>query len=165
MYKRILIPIDGSKCSDQGARDGIRLASEIEAEVLLLFVIEPLPAAVTVPSPEGYAGLAPYVDDYFSDLKRMGKTSLEAAARLAKKSGVRARTNLVGPAHPVNTIVRIAQRKRCDLIVMGSHGRSGLSRFILGSVTEGVLRSTTKSLLVVHCRGGESLRSRRRRKR
>ncbi len=65
--------------------------------------------------------------------------------------GVTADVRLVGPGDASDLIAGAADREECDLIVMGSHGRSGLRRRVLGSVTEGVLRKTTKTLLVVRC--------------
>lgn len=165
MYKRILVPTDGSACSEQGIRHSLRLAKRVGAEMVFLHVIEPLPAALTTATPSaGFPGLGLYVDDYFGDLRQVGRTALDAAAGLARRAGVRSRTELVGPAHPAEAIVSVAEKKRCDLIVMGSHGRSGLTRFVLGSVTEGVLRRTTKALLVVHCTEKPGRKARRRRK-
>jgi nucleotide-binding universal stress UspA family protein len=152
MYKRILVPTDGSECSEQGVRHAVKLASRIGATLHFLYVVEPLPAAAAGGlGPDGGIGLAYYADDYFKAARQAGTAALDAARRLARRANVRATGEVAGPANPSNTIIRTAQRRRADIIVMASHGRSGLQRFVLGSVTEGVMRLSSSPLLVVRC--------------
>lgn len=78
----------------------------------------------------------------------MGKMALAAAADAAAALGVSATTEQV-QGEPVHRIVEVADERGCDLIVMGSHGRSGLARLILGSVTDGVLRHAHVPVLCI----------------
>src|SRR3972149_302663 len=146
MYRRILVPTDGSPCSDQGVRHALRLAKRVHGEVVFLHVLEPLLPVTHA----GYPAFAARAEDQDAH-KRVGAQALARAESLARKVKVRSRSRLVGPAGPEETIVQIAAGGRFALIVMGSHGRRGVRRLVLGSVTEGVLRGTTKPLLVVHC--------------
>lgn len=144
MYKRILLPTDGSPCSEQALREGFQLAKTCGAEATVLYVIEnPL---LTLPMlPEGI----PYEADLYEDLKKAGEEVLAAARKIAEEAGVTANA-ILHEGLPVPTIVEFA--KDHDLIVMGTHGRGGLEKLILGSVTEGVLHRTETSVLVIHCR-------------
>lgn len=149
MYKRILIATDGSPCGEVGVRHGVRLARLTGAEVIFIHVLEAV-------SPPVHAGIPAEIDfeEHLEAARQMGSSALEAAQRLARDAGVLARARLVGPADPAESIVEVSEEEACDLIVMGSHGRSGLRRLILGSVTEGVLRRIATALLVVPCSRG-----------
>ncbi len=144
MYKRVLFPVDGSPCSEQALREGLELAKSCGAEATVLFVIEnPL---LTLPMlPEGI----PYEADLYEDLKKAGEEVLERARRIAQEVGVPVDT-ILHEGQPVPTIVEFA--KDHDLVVMGTHGRGGLEKLILGSVTEGVLHRTEKPVLVIRCK-------------
>ena len=144
MYKRVLFPTDGSPCSEQALREGLELAKNCGATATVLFVIEnPL---LTLPMlPEGI----PYEADLYDDLKKSGEEVLERARRIAQEAGVTVDT-ILHEGQPVPTIVEFA--KEHDLVVMGTHGRGGLEKLILGSVTEGVLHRTDKPVLVIRCR-------------
>ncbi|HGY10587.1 MAG TPA: universal stress protein [Oceanithermus profundus] len=144
MYKRVLFPVDGSPCSEQALREGLELAKSCGAEAAVLFVIEnPL---LTLPMlPEGI----PYEADLYEDLKKAGEEVLERARRIAQEVGVPVDT-ILHEGQPVPTIVEFA--KDHDLVVMGTHGRGGLEKLILGSVTEGVLHRTEKPVLVIRCK-------------
>jgi nucleotide-binding universal stress UspA family protein len=146
LYKRILIPTDGSRCSEIGVRYGLRLAKHAGARVILIHVLEPLPTVT-------HAGYPAYVttERDAEEGRKVGEQALARAQRLAQRSRVPAEVRLAGPASPAEAIAEVAEKVRCDLIVMASHGRSGVRRIVLGSVTEGVLRSTRRSLLVVRC--------------
>jgi nucleotide-binding universal stress UspA family protein len=107
--------------------------------------------------------MALYADDYFSDMRRIGSDALKSAQRAAARARVAAEVVLAGPVAPAPAIVRVAERRRCDLIVMASHGRGGLQRVVLGSVTEGVLRRTRRPLLVIRCTARRRTTRKRRR--
>jgi nucleotide-binding universal stress UspA family protein len=144
MYKRVLLPTDGSPCSEQALREGFELVKSCGAEATVLYVIEnPL---LTLPMlPEGI----PYEADLYEDLKKAAEEVLASARRIAEEVGVPVNT-IMHEGQPVPTIVEFA--KDHDLIVMGTHGRGGLEKLILGSVTEGVLHRTETSVLVIHCK-------------
>ena len=144
MYQRILVPIDGSATSERALQEAIKLAAGT-AQLRLVYVIEeayPLDA-------EGYAFI-----DYAAlqeAVRRTGKRALAQAAEKVRKSGVAAETALLEAAgeRVASVIDGEAQRWLADLIVIGTHGRSGLSRLLLGSVAEGVVRGASAPVLLV----------------
>lgn len=148
MYKSILVPTDGSSCSEAAAKQALGLAKLVDGEVTFLYAIDPVPPALAA---EAY-GYAVYAEQLIADLRKAAEQALSKAAALAEAEGVRYQTRLEQNARPVDAIV--AAMNAFDLVVMGSHGRTGVRRLILGSVTEGVMRQSAKPLLVVRC-GGE----------
>ncbi|WP_457628747.1 universal stress protein [Oceanithermus sp.] len=144
MYKRVLLPTDGSACSEAALREGLELVKTCGAEATVLYILEnPL---ITLPMlPEGI----PYEAELYEDLKKAAEETLERARAIAKEMGLEVKT-LMREGQPVPTIVEVA--KDYDLVVMGTHGRGALEKLILGSVTEGVLHRTTTSTLVIHCK-------------
>ncbi|AWR85341.1 universal stress protein [Meiothermus taiwanensis] len=144
MYKRILMPTDGSNCSQQAIREGLEVAKNMGARVTFLYALENISSSFWI-SPES----VPYGLELLEDLKRVGSEALSKAAELAQTVGVEAETKLV-EARPVEAI--LAEAKNHDLIVMGTHGRSGLDRFMLGSVTEAVLHRSERPVLVLRCK-------------
>lgn len=143
MYRKILIPTDGSECSEAAIRHGVELASSIDAEVTFMYALEPLPSAVSA------YGYAPYDEDIVNNLTQAADAVLEEACKLAKQAGVSFEKRLehwVRPSDGITTTM-----SEYDLVVMGSHGRSGVSRMLLGSVTERVVRQSTRPVLVVRC--------------
>jgi nucleotide-binding universal stress UspA family protein len=147
MYRRILMPTDGSACATKAIHEGLELARAIGAEVTFLYSLEnPLTAGTA--SPEAL----PYSAQLWEDLKRLADESLGAAMHAAAEAGVRATARRVDDRAPVQAILE-AEREH-DLVVMGTHGRRGFNRWMFGSVTEGALRRASKPFLVV--RGDEA---------
>jgi nucleotide-binding universal stress UspA family protein len=144
MYKKILMPTDGSNCSQVAIREGLEVAKYMGARVTFLYVVENIGSSLWI-SPES----VPYGLELIEDLKRVGSEALGKASELAQAAGVEAETKLV-EARPVEAI--LLESKHHDLIVMGTHGRSGLDRFLLGSVTEVVLHRSEKPVLVLRCK-------------
>jgi nucleotide-binding universal stress UspA family protein len=144
MYKKILMPTDGSACSHKAITEGLEVAKSMGASVTFLYAVENISATLWI-SPES----VPYGLELIEDLKRVGNEALSKALELAQAAGVEAETKLV-EARPVEAI--LAEAKNHDLIVMGTHGRSGLDRFMLGSVTEAVLHRSDKPVLVLRCK-------------
>lgn len=145
MYQRILIPIDGSTCSQLALQHGLDLAQVIGAEVTLLHVLEnPLTPALM-----GWMGPGPVAYSYnlLQDVRQAAQAILAAAAQQAAHRAVTARTVLIEEDFPATVIVQQAQAH--DLVVMGTHGRRGIDRLFIGSITEGVLRQTHTPLLIV----------------
>jgi nucleotide-binding universal stress UspA family protein len=143
-YRRILVAVDGSATSMKGLREAIRLAKDDRAQLLLLHVVNEFYAFATLD------GVAPGVD-LVPALREGGQRILAKAKALTDKEGVRAKTlmreTLGGPA--ADTIVRDARRQRADLIVLGTHGRRGLRRLVLGSDAEAVVRTSPVPVLLV----------------
>ncbi len=144
MYQRILVPIDGSATAEHALQEAIKLVSG-KAQLRLVYVIEeayPLDA-------EGYA----YIDyeALQEAVRKTGERTLAQAAEKARRSGITAETALLD-VPGVRTAVAIddeAVTWKADLIVIGTHGRSGLSRMLLGSVSEEVVRRATIPVLLV----------------
>jgi nucleotide-binding universal stress UspA family protein len=128
--RRILFPTDLSEASDSAARAAVALARQYGADLTMLYVVPP----VTDPSPA----------------ERLGARAAELAPGLAVKTEV-----LSGI--PARKIAEYARRHRIDLIVVGSHGRTGVSRALLGSVAEAVVRRSPCPVLVVPATAGTSL--------
>ncbi|WP_457629966.1 universal stress protein [Oceanithermus sp.] len=144
MYQKVLLPTDGSPCSEQALREGLELVRACNAQATVLYVVEnPL---LTLPMlPEGI----PYEAELYEDLKKAAAEVLERSRAIAAELGVEVSTAME-EGQPVPAIVSFA--RDFDLIIMGTHGRGGLEKLIMGSVTEGVLHRTDKAVLVIHCR-------------
>ena len=144
MYKRILVPIDGSPAAEAGLREAIKLASASSGStVRLLHVLEPLPALqgmeVVITRP------------LLKNMTAFGEKVLKNAGALVEKGGVRAETMFQRRSHrrAADGIVREARRWKADVIVMGTHGRRGFSRAVLGSDADMVVRDATVPVVLV----------------
>lgn len=147
-YRRILVPVDGSPTSTRGLREALRLAKEGRARLILMHVVDEFAAYA---SPDL---LPPPGIDLVRLLREAGRRILAKSQALAKKQGVAAKTVLResfgGPAADV--IVREARRLRADLIVLGTHGRRGVRRLVLGSDAEQVVRRASVPVLLVRAK-------------
>ena len=151
VYKRILVPIDGSETSLLGLGEAIRLAKDQKATLRLLHVVHDFLVAA------GYGG-ADYATQVRKDLRERGEQILMDAAGAARQQQVDAETRLVEtPAGSVGAaIVEVAESWPVDLIVLGTHGRRGIRRLVMGSDAEYVVRTTPVPVLLV--RGTEAPR-------
>ena len=145
MSKRILVPVDGSATSRRGLREAVKLAKAQRGTLFILHIVDAMPILATM---EGGASLDP---NLFSALRASGRKVLDRALAEAKRGGATAKTvlaeNLAGRVADV--IVRQARKLRVDLIVIGTHGRRGLSRMVLGSDAELVVRYSSVPVLLV----------------
>lgn len=142
MFKRILIPTDGSEFSNQALAQGLDLARVSDAEVTILYALENPYEAFTPQSrlvPEN-------VEKMMSDYKREAQRALELLSTQAQKQGISAK-GLIIEDHPVPAILEAA--KDHDLVVMATHGRKGIDRVMMGSVTDKVLHNCSTPVLVV----------------
>ena len=140
MYKRALVPLDGSELSAAILPFITRIAGQLDMEVVLLRVVEPIPPQVIESS--RYVE----IEDVEARLAEARAYLRPIVDHLADK-GVRTRLE-VRHGTPVTEIVGCAQAVGADLIAMTTHGRSGLARLLLGSVADKVLRGSTLPLLV-----------------
>ena len=142
-YKRILVPVDGGSTSDKGLDEAAKLARGAGAQVLLLHIVDD---TVAFSSPEG-AGVNIVLDA----LRASGQQALEKASVRARRARLQAKTLLVDnfTGRVAEAIVEQAKRWRADLIVMGTHGRRGMDRLLLGSNAELVIRNSTVPVLLV----------------
>jgi nucleotide-binding universal stress UspA family protein len=146
-YKRILVPVDGSPTSNAGLKEALKLAKSQHARVCLLHVVDEM---IVFNVPEGAVNVGPVIEE----LKREGKRVLQKAQKIAAAQGVRAESDLresVG-VRVADVITGRAKRWRADLIVMGTHGRRGVNRMLLGSDAELVLRNASAPVLLVRAR-------------
>ena len=143
MYKRILIPTDGSELAEKALRDGISLSKAIGAEITVLTVTMPFHIFTT--DPKTIEDTRPR---YNERMERHAAGVLEAAANTVKASGVVCDTVHIEHEHPYQAIIDTAASKSCDLIEMASHGRHGVSAMLIGSETLKVLTHSKVPVLV-----------------
>jgi nucleotide-binding universal stress UspA family protein len=144
-YKRILVPVDGSPTANRGLREAIGFAKAQKARLQLVHVVDVHNAMLT-----GLSGGAA-VTDIAAALEERGRRLLESAAALVRKSGLACETvlleTLTGPA--AEPIVRQARKWHADLIVIGTHGRRGLKRLVMGSDAEQIVRNAPAPVMLV----------------
>ena len=145
MYQHILIPTDGSELAGQAVTHGLSLAKSVGAKVTVIIVEE-----VFNWPPLVEAGAREHLSLYAEQIKKLATSALNRAGNAAKQAGVSCDTLQVSDAPPYQAIIATATDRGCDLIVMSSHGRSGLSAIVLGSVTNKVLTHTKTPVLVCH---------------
>jgi nucleotide-binding universal stress UspA family protein len=147
MYKKMLIATDGSELAGRALEHGLKLAKLVEAEVTILTVTEP--AAVVG---AGYASIAGTMIDPMPELiqaqEEAAKQVLSDAEAAAVAAGLKVQTRLIDNSFPAEGIVAAAEEIGANLIVMGSHGRSGIGRLLLGSQTSNVLAHSKVPVLV-----------------
>ncbi len=145
MFSRMLIPLDGSKTAEKVLPYARRLAAVSHVSVELLGVVEMTDIAGDIASNE-----APYAEALIREAVRNSREYLENLAKTFRNGKVRCN---VQQGRPEDIIIAAAAADKGTLIAMATHGRSGVSRWLLGSVTEKVLRSTVNPLLVVRAPG------------
>ena len=144
MYKRILLPTDGSDLCERAIRHGIALAKTTQAKVVGLTVTQPLHSAMPRSLiPENVAGVV------YNEVAKAADEKLGFIQRLADTAGIEFEKVRQSDDHPWQAILLTAKKKQCDLIVMASHGRRGVSAVVLGSETQKVLAHSSIPVLVV----------------
>jgi len=144
IYQRILVPIDGSAASERALQEAIKLADG-KARLRVIYVLEEiLPLNAEDYTYIDYAALQ-------ETARQAGERALAQAAAKAQPPGITAETALLEASgeHIASVIKDDALHWQADLIVIGTHGRSGLSRLLLGSVAEGVVRGASVPVLLV----------------
>ena len=144
MYKRILVPIDGSDTARYGLNEATTLAQGQQATLRLLHVVGDFPFEIEVASTRDF-------EQYREGIRRYGLDLLEKAKTAATALGLRVETQLheLQGGRVSSAIVQDAKASGCDLIVIGTHGRRGLTRALLGSDAESVLRESPVPVLLV----------------
>jgi nucleotide-binding universal stress UspA family protein len=145
MYRRILVPVDGSATATLGLKHAIEMAKEQGARIRLLNVVD-------------QRFLVPVMDDFPADptpviesLRGIGRQALADAEKAAQAAGVPFESEMIEgrERHVSEVILNEASDWEADLIVMGTHGRRGMNRLVLGSDAERVLRETPVPLLLI----------------
>jgi nucleotide-binding universal stress UspA family protein len=145
MYKKMLIPTDGSDLSRSAALAGVEFARQLGAEILGVFVAPEFPYPIYVDVlPSSYMS----DPDYQNSMRHAGESYLKIVQDAAQAAGLVFASRVVFSDLTAKAIVHAAEEEHCDMIFMGSHGRSGLGQLLLGSVTSKVLSSCEIPVLV-----------------
>ena len=147
MFRNILVPTDGSLLSLRAARRAVQLAREQKARVTGIWVgpaWEPNLYAYGDAVPPGFVSPR----QHSAHVKKAAARHLRAVKAIAEAAGVPCKCSCVEGAFPSLEIIKAARRNRCDLIVMASHSRRGISRLLLGSQTSKVLALASVPVLV-----------------
>jgi nucleotide-binding universal stress UspA family protein len=143
MFKRILFPTDGSDITTKALQTALSLARLSGAEIKTLAVKEPFPySAVSEMQP-----VPP--QEFFDAQERVAAARVKVVTAAAEAAGVPCQGHTVEALHPWEAILDHAKAQACDLIVMASHGRRGMTALLLGSETQKVLTHSTLPVLVV----------------
>ncbi|HUI40071.1 MAG TPA: universal stress protein [Methanothrix sp.] len=142
MYKRILIATDGSDKSKKAAEEGIELAKALGAQVIALNVVNEVVIASAVRQ------LGSDRKEVEAKLKAAGGKAVDDIKAMGGKAGIGVDT-IVRIGAPANAVIDVAESEKADLIIMGSHGESGVSKLLIGSVVQKVLYWATIPVLVV----------------
>ena len=147
MFRNILVPTDGSAMSRRAVKRAMRLAKEQKARVTGLWVgpvWQPTLYAYDKSVPAGF--ISPR--QFAASIRKIAALKLGAVRRAAAAAGVPCKTLFTQSSFPQMEIIKAARRNRCDLIIMASHGRRGISRMLLGSQTSMVLAHATVPVMV-----------------
>lgn len=143
MFKNILVPVDGSATAQLAVEKAIGLAKAFDSRVTAIFVIDPYPfTGVGTDFAYGQA-------EYLSAATAEANAAIKVAKTVFEQAGVSVATSVIESHAAWRGVVEAAASLQADLIVMGSHGRSGLEKLVLGSVTQAVLSHTQLPVLVV----------------
>ena len=146
MYKHILVAVDGSDTSNLALNEASKLARDQRGTIRLVHVVDLIPTYTDLEIPS-------QVVQYQEALREIGQKVLSDSRSITEKAGIQtdAQLHVIETAgeHIYDAIEAEAIRWPADLIVIGTHGRRGIRRFILGSVAEGVIRVATKPVLLV----------------
>lgn len=145
--EKIFVPTDFSPCSEEAIAYAVFLAEQLNATILLTHILEPI----------GYPiDFAMIESSEFDQMK--ASQALDRIARPWRQKGIRIETHLF-KGDPVAQIVKEAKNLECDLIVMGTHGRTGMAHLMMGSVAERVIRTSSIPVLTVRQRKGKEVES------
>ncbi len=152
MYKKILFPTDGSENSKRANKHVLWIADKSGADIILLYVVDPhfprlattLPIS-TLPTPD---------ENFYQEIRTEGKQIIEDFKQELEDNQCKGKCKNVNlktqikEGKPYIEILKVIEEENIDLVVMGASGRHGLDRFVLGSVTERVIREAQKPVLV-----------------
>jgi nucleotide-binding universal stress UspA family protein len=145
MFKNILIPTDGSPLSQKAVVQGVALAKSVGAKVTAFFAAPPAtPIVYRDHLPVGYATPG----EHEEMIRKTAAKYLGVVERAAKKAGISCESVHVTSDYPEEDILKVAQKKKCDLIVMATHGQGGLRGMFIGSVTQKVLNQAKIPVMV-----------------
>ena len=149
MFNKIMIPTDGSELSTAAALEGVAFAADNKSEVVGVYVAPEYQYPVYV---EIIPPTYPIEEEYDSMMRKVGMEYLQPVQEAAKQAGVPFSSIVLFSNSAGSAIADAAKEQNCDLIFMGSHGRSGLGQLLVGSVTTNVLNLCQIPVLVHHIR-------------
>lgn len=143
MFKRILVPTDGSDITAKAVDTAIALAKSVGAQLYTISAKEPFPySAISEMQPTP-------PQEFFDAQERIASQRVQAVVKQSEAEGVVCQAHTIEALHPWEAIIDHAKRMECDLVVMASHGRRGVSALLLGSETQKVLTHTKVPVLIV----------------
>jgi nucleotide-binding universal stress UspA family protein len=146
MYQRIMVAVDGSETAERGLKEAIALANDQKAQLAIVYVID-LVVIFEFGEP---------VVTYADSAREYARSTVEGARRAAQEAGIE--PDILSPEivttgyHVADTIAQLARDWKADLLVVGTHGRRGVSRLLLGTVAERIVRVAPCPLLLVRGR-------------
>ncbi|HEY6585590.1 MAG TPA: universal stress protein [Candidatus Methanoperedens sp.] len=143
LYEKILIATDGSEYTKNAVDYGIDLAKNTGAKLLTIYVVDTA-AFASIPMDAAWESM-------YELLKQEGDAAIKYVTDKAKAEGLEVEGNLI-EGHPADEIIKYSEKNSVSLIIMGTLGKSGLDRFLLGSVAEKVVRNSKIPVLVVHAK-------------
>jgi nucleotide-binding universal stress UspA family protein len=143
MYRHLLLATDGSELAQKAVAQGLALAKALQARASAVTVTDPVPPMIS-----GDASFVVPLQDYDSAATAHATRILDAAIAAAKTAGVACDAAHVKDQYPAQGILETATAKGADLIVMASHGRRGISKFLLGSQANEVVSRSSVPVLV-----------------
>jgi len=144
MFKHILIPTDGSPVANKAAKAAIALAGRLGAKVTAYCALVELQTIYVY----GYVFDQKEIDSSAERARAAGQKHVDAIGRMAKAAGVPCAAVVAKALTPYEGIIAAAKKRKCDVIFMASHGRRGISRLIMGSVTQKVLSHASIPVVV-----------------
>ncbi len=136
-FKRILVPLDGSKYSEKALQRACEIVNVFDSKLIVLYVVEKsLPFNLLDRK------------EYLDILRKFGNNTLEKSNKILSKKGITAKI-LLTEGNIVNEIEKIVKKEKCDLIIVGNKGLGSVTRFLLGSVSNKLAQSSSCSLLIV----------------
>ena len=144
MFKHVLISTDGSPASNKAAKAGISLAKALGAKVTAYYAIESMPPIYS----EDYVLDPKVIEGIEKSAHQEGQKYVDTIGKLAKSAGVPFASMVTKASTPYEGIIDAAKKRKCDVIFMASHGRHGLSKLIMGSVTQKVLTHSKTPVVV-----------------
>lgn len=150
----IVCPLDFSENSRQALKAAAEFAEELSARLILIHVVPPVPvSADTPPVTTGYnapVGLGTFnVKEYIAHLRKDAEEKLAGTVREQVPDSVDSETAVLSGGHEADEINRFAEKRDADMIIISTHGRTGLKRLFFGSVAEKVIRQAEKPVLTI----------------
>ncbi len=143
-YKQILVPVDESPISYSAVEHALALAKSQDAHVTIVSVVAVDPFVGV-----DFYAIAPAITEYFMQAEKSAQLRLEDIKQSFIRDGVEVDTRLVHGVSPTEGILQVADELNVDLIIMGSHGRTGLKKAMLGSVAQNILTQCPIPVLIV----------------